>query len=185
MRIIAGTWSSRRIETLDGDATRPTLDKVREAVFSSLGTYFDGGTMLDLYAGSGAVGLEALSRGMNQLVSVEKSHAACNVIRKNIAALQCSDQVRLLNMSDERALHLLAEEGMQFDLVYLDPPYRLQRDEAVMQFLCDAGMLKEGSRVVVESLKEEAFPQDVGILHQEKSKVYGISRITYYTVAPQ
>ena len=86
MRIIAGTWSSRRIETLDGDATRPTLDKVREAVFSSLGTYFDGGTMLDLYAGSGAVGLEALSRGMNQLVSVEKSHRRTAVQRSGASA---------------------------------------------------------------------------------------------------
>ena len=185
MRIIAGTWSSRRIETLDGDATRPTLDKVREAVFSSLGTYFEGGAMLDLYAGSGAVGLEALSRGMDQLVSVEKSHAACNVIRKNIDSLQCRDRVRLLNMSDERALQILAQEGMQFDLVYLDPPYRLQKDEKVMAYLCDHGMLKEGSRVVVESLKEETFPEETGFLHQEKSKVYGISRITYYIARHQ
>ena len=128
MRIIAGTYASLRLETLKGQATRPTLDKVKEAVFSALGGMFDGGTMLDLYAGSGAIGLEAVSRGMNQAVLVDQSHAAAEIIRKNIALLGCQKQTRLLAMNDRKALSLLAKEGVQFDLVYLDPPYEKQHN---------------------------------------------------------
>ena len=89
MRIIAGKYSSRRLETLPGQHTRPTLDKVKEAVFSSLGGFFDGGTVLDLYGGSGAIAFEALSRGMDKAYIVDKSRAAIQVIRKNAELLDC------------------------------------------------------------------------------------------------
>ncbi|MCH4020162.1 MAG: 16S rRNA (guanine(966)-N(2))-methyltransferase RsmD [Erysipelotrichaceae bacterium] len=180
MRIIAGTYASRRLETLKGQATRPTLDKVKEAVFSALGGMFDGGTMLDLYAGSGAIGLEAVSRGMNQAVLVDQSHAAAEIIRKNIALLGCQKQTRLLAMNDRKALSLLAKEGVQFDLVYLDPPYEKQHNEEVMTYLVEHGMLKNGARVVIEAKKEESYTQAFGPLQYQKEKVYGIMKITYY-----
>ena len=180
MRIIAGTYASRRLETLKGQATRPTLDKVKEAVFSALGGMFDGGTMLDLYAGSGAIGLEAVSRGMNQAVLVDQSHAAAEIIIKNIALLGCQKQTRLLAMNDRKALSLLAKEGMQFDLVYLDPPYEKQHNEEVMTYLVEHGMLKNGARVVIEAKKEENYTQTFGPLQYQKEKVYGIMKITYY-----
>ena len=180
MRIIAGTYASRRLETLKGQATRPTLDKVKEAVFSALGGMFDGGTMLDLYAGSGAIGLEAVSRGMNQAVLVDQSHAAAEIIRKNIALLGCQKQTRLLAMNDRKALSLLAKEGVQFDLVYLDPPYEKQHNEEVMTYLVEHGMLKNGARVVIEAKKEENYAQAFGSLQYQKEKVYGIMKITYY-----
>lgn len=180
MRIIAGTYASLRLETLKGQATRPTLDKVKEAVFSALGGMFDGGTMLDLYAGSGAIGLEAVSRGMNQAVLVDQSHAAAEIIRKNIALLGCQKQTRLLAMNDRKALSLLAKEGVQFDLVYLDPPYEKQHNEEVMTYLVEHGMLKNGARVVIEAKKEENYTQTFGPLQYQKEKVYGIMKITYY-----
>ncbi len=180
MRIIAGTYASLRLETLKGQATRPTLDKVKEAVFSALGGMFDGGTMLDLYAGSGAIGLEAVSRGMNQAVLVDQSHAAAEIIRKNIALLGCQKQTRLLAMNDRKALSLLAKEGVQFDLVYLDPPYEKQHNEEVMTYLVEHGMLKNGARVVIEAKKEESYTQAFGPLQYQKEKVYGIMKITYY-----
>ncbi len=180
MRIIAGTYASRRLETLKGQATRPTLDKVKEAVFSALGGMFDGGTMLDLYAGSGAIGLEAVSRGMNQAVLVDQSHAAAEIIRKNIALLGCQKHTRLLAMNDRKALSLLAKEGVQFDLVYLDPPYEKQHNEEVMTYLVEHGMLKNGARVVIEAKKEENYTQTFGPLQHQKEKVYGIMKITYY-----
>lgn len=180
MRIIAGIYASRRLETLKGQATRPTLDKVKEAVFSALGGMFDGGTMLDLYAGSGAIGLEAVSRGMNQAVLVDQSHAAAEIIRKNIALLGCQKQTRLLAMNDRKALSLLAKEGVQFDLVYLDPPYEKQHNEEVMTYLVEHGMLKNGARVVIEAKKEESYTQAFGPLQYQKEKVYGIMKITYY-----
>lgn len=180
MRIIAGIYASRRLETLKGQATRPTLDKVKEAVFSALGGMFDGGTMLDLYAGSGAIGLEAVSRGMNQAVLVDQSHAAAEIIRKNIALLGCQKQTRLLAMNDRKALSLLAKEGVQFDLVYLDPPYEKQHNEEVMTYLVEHGMLHDGARVVIEAKKEDVYTQNSEALQFRKEKVYGIMKIVYY-----
>ncbi|MEE8807631.1 MAG: 16S rRNA (guanine(966)-N(2))-methyltransferase RsmD [Lactimicrobium sp.] len=180
MRIVAGTYASRRLETLKGQATRPTLDKVKEAVFSSLGGMFDGGKMLDLYAGSGAIGLEALSRGMDQAIFVDQSHDAVNIIRRNIAALQVQGQSRVLAISDRKALAVLSREGTMFDLVYLDPPYEKQHNAEVMQYLVDHGMLNDGARVVIEAKKEDAYPASCGTLQFQKEKVYGIMKIAYY-----
>ena len=180
MRIIAGKYSSRRLTTLKGDATRPTLDKVKEAVFSSLGGMFDGGTVLDLYSGSGAIGLEAISRGFDQAVLVDMSHAAVSIIHKNAEALQCEEQCEILCMRDFRALEYLKNQGMVFDLVYLDPPYRKQKNHEVLAYLDAHHMVHQGGRVVIESLKEEEYHDAAGALQYDKESIYGIMKITYY-----
>lgn len=180
MRIIAGKYASRRLSALKGDATRPTLDKVKEAVFSSLGGMFAGGSVLDLYSGSGAIGLEAVSRGFDEAVLVDDSRAAVGIIRKNAEALGCTDQCRILCMKDMRALEYLKNQGRQFDLVYLDPPYRHQKNSEVLAYLDTHQMMKPGGRVVIESLKEEDYHEPVGSLHYYKESVYGIMKITYY-----
>ncbi|MCH4014891.1 MAG: 16S rRNA (guanine(966)-N(2))-methyltransferase RsmD [Solobacterium sp.] len=180
MRIIAGKYSSRRLTTLKGDATRPTLDKVKEAVFSSLGGMFDGGMVLDLYSGSGAIGLEAISRGFDQAVLVDMSHAAVSIIHKNAEALQCEEQCEILCMRDFRALEYLKNQGMVFDLVYLDPPYRKQKNHEVLAYLDAHHMVHQGGRVVIESLKEEEYHDAAGALQYDKESIYGIMKITYY-----
>ena len=185
MRIIAGTRRSRRFEAPDGTDTRPTLDKVREAVFSSLGTYFDGGAVLDLYAGSGGIGLEALSRGMDQAVFVDASRAAAGVIKRNLSTLGFEAEGRVLPMKARSAMELLSKEGMKFDLVYLDPPYKKQENEAVMEGLVNRNLLNKGAVVVVESLKEEQFAEVIGTLVRYKEAVYGISRISYYRICEE
>lgn len=180
MRIIAGKYSSRRLATLKGDATRPTLDKVKEAVFSSLGGMFEGGTVLDLYSGSGAIGLEAISRGFDQAVLVDASRAAVQIIHQNVSALQCEAQCQILCMKDFRALEYLKNQGMVFDLVYLDPPYRKQRNNEVLAYLNAHHMVAPDGRVVIESLKEEEYHEPAGSLMFDKESVYGIMKITYY-----
>lgn len=180
MRIIAGTFRSRRIESPAGRNTRPTLDKVREAVFSSLGGFFDGGAVLDLYAGSGAIGFEALSRGMDQAVFADSDRNAVSVIRRNAEVLDVTDQCVIYPMKAEKVLSLLANEGRQFDLVYLDPPYRRQENERIAERLSDEGLLKPDAVVVMESLKKEQFSEMIGRLNRYKEAVYGISRISYY-----
>ncbi len=180
MRIVAGRFSSRRLDTLSGDATRPTLDKVREAVFSSLGGFFQGGAILDLYAGSGAIGLEALSRGMEQAVFVDKSKAACAVIRKNIETLQVQQETLVLPVSDMKALPILAERGMKFDLVYLDPPYRKERNAEIIAALRENDLLAHGARIVIESLKEDQYDEIICGMRKYREAVYGITKISYY-----
>ncbi len=180
MRIIAGEWSSRRLLTLPGLSTRPTLDKVRGAVFSSLGGFFDGGVFLDLYAGSGACGLEALSRGMDKAIFCDKSVQAVKVIRKNIASLSAEDRCRVMAVSDTSALRQLAGEKTVVDLVYLDPPYKKERNREVLQYLSDHDLMNRHAMAVIESQKEDVFPQRVGRFTKYKEAEYGITKITYY-----
>ncbi len=180
MRIIAGEWSSRRLKTLSGTETRPTLDKVRGAVFSSLGGFFEGGAILDLYGGSGAVALEALSRGFGSAVICDKSKDAVRIIRENVSSLQAQERCRILSMEDRKALAVLAGEKAVFDLVYLDPPYAKQHNEEIIRFLYENGMIGRNGRIVVECLKEDALPDACGQIVKYKEAVYGITRIVYY-----
>ena len=180
MRIIAGKYSSRKLETRKGSETRPTLEKVREAVFSSLGNLFDGGSYLDLYAGSGANGLEAISRGMDDAVFVDCARDAINVIKKNISTLKAEKQCQVLAMKDTRALDLLSEEGKQFDVIYIDPPYRKQHNHEILTIIAEKHLLKPGGTAIIESLKEETYTGDYPGLRYDHDRVYGITRITYY-----
>ncbi|MBQ9327338.1 MAG: 16S rRNA (guanine(966)-N(2))-methyltransferase RsmD [Solobacterium sp.] len=180
MRIIAGTHGSRRYEAPTGMDTRPTLDKVKEAVFSSLGGFFDGGAVLDLYAGSGGIGYEALSRGKDTAVFVDMSRKAVQVIRSNLKTLGLADRAEVLPVKAEKAIRLLHEEGKTFDLVYLDPPYKLQENESVMRQLLEYELMEDGAVGVIESLKEEVYPEAIGSWKKTREAVYGITRISYY-----
>lgn len=180
MRIIAGKYSSRRIETRRGTETRPTLEKVREAVFSSLGGMFSSGSFLDLYAGSGANGLEAVSRGMDKAVFVDSSREAVRIIHKNIQNLGAEEQCRVLAMKDVKAIRLLADEGKKFDIIYIDPPYRRQENHQILTMIADCHLLTDGGMAVIESLKEETYTEDYPGLVYDHDRIYGISRITYY-----
>lgn len=181
MRIIAGEFASRRLETKKGNATRPTLDKVKEAVFSSLGGFFDGGNVLDLYAGSGAVGLEALSRGMDNAYFSDNDRIACSVIRNNIASLKVEERTKVYPIADMKMLSRMKEEGKKFRLIYLDPPYAKQKNIEVMQYIDDNDLLDENGIIVIESLQEENYHVDTfQHFHYHKESVYGIMKITYY-----
>lgn len=185
MRIIAGTHRSRRFDAPEGRSTRPTLDKVREAVFSSLGGFFDGGNVLDLYAGSGAIGFEALSRGMDHAVFADYDRNAVRVIKANASSLGFEDRCTIYPMKAEKVIALLKEQDLRFDLVYLDPPYRRQENEKMLTKLCEAEILGKGAVVVLESLKEEQFSERIANLSRYKEAVYGISRISYYKIAEE
>ena len=166
MRIVGGEFSSRKIDAPKGLETRPTLDKVREAVFSSLGSSFEGGAFLDLYAGSGANGLEALSRGMDTAVFVDVSYV--------------KERTRVLKMKDLKALELLKEEGLKFSIVYLDPPYSRQHNDLILEKLVEYDLLEDDAYAVIESAKEDSFEQTFGTLKPVRDRIYGITRITYY-----
>ena len=121
LRIIAGAFKGRRLKTPKGASTRPTQGIVREAVFNICQTEIEGSRFLDLYAGSGAMGFEALSRGAAKATFVEADRTAAACIKENIAELHVASQATLLPVSASRAIHLL--QGDQFDIVYVDPPY--------------------------------------------------------------
>ncbi len=178
MRIIGGTFRSRTLNAPKGQTTRPTLDQTREAVFNILQMRVADALFLDLYAGSGAVALEALSRGAAGAVLCDQSRAACACIRENIARLGCEDRTRLLEMPDQRAIALLAKEGARFDLIYLDPPYAMDL-EPVLASLREAGLLASGGLIVAEHAANTDFSAPQG-WRMARRKVYRDTALSFY-----
>ncbi|WP_433698373.1 16S rRNA (guanine(966)-N(2))-methyltransferase RsmD [Nocardiopsis sp. CA-288880] len=186
-RIIAGTARGRRISAPDGRNTRPTSDRAREALFSSaqsdLGP-LDGLRVLDLYAGSGAIGLEALSRGAAHALLVEADRKAAQVIRDNIAVLGFSGA----RLAADRVERVLGQDnpGAPYDLVVADPPYAVTDDEvaAVLRDLAGRGWLTPDALVVVERSKRGAEPAWPPGLEPDRSRGYGEAVLWYARPSP-
>lgn len=151
MRIISGKYAKRNLFTLKSNRTRPTSDKVKESLFNSLGQFFDGGNVLDLYAGSGALGIEAVSRGYDHASLVDINHAACSIIKKNVALTKEENRFEIYNMRSSTALKLFAENGQSFDLVFLDPPYAKEKIAKDMQQMNKLGLLNDVAIIVAET----------------------------------
>ncbi|WP_125335196.1 16S rRNA (guanine(966)-N(2))-methyltransferase RsmD [Streptococcus sp. A12] len=177
MKIVSGTYGGRPLKTLEGKTTRPTSDKVRGAMFNMIGPYFDGGRVLDLYAGSGGLSIEAVSRGMEQAVLVEKDRRAQAIIASNIQMIKESHKFQLLKMEAHQALSQL--QGT-FDLVFLDPPYAKEQIVADIEALAERGLLGEEVMVVCETDKAVDLPEEIACLGIWKEKIYGISKVTVY-----
>lgn len=177
MRIVAGKFRSMKVETIEGTNTRPTADRIKEAIFSSIGPYFYGGRMLDCYAGSGNIGFEALSRGMDEVDAFEIHDKACACIMSNVKKFHVNDQYHLHR--GDVFTHLSELKGT-YDLIYLDPPYAKQKNEKLLEMIAEQGLLSEDGVLIVESLKEDCFREEIMNLKQYKSVCYGITKISYY-----
>jgi len=155
MRIIAGSARGRRIEAPEGRNTRPTLDRVRENLFNILQTRTASSTVLDLFAGSGALSLEALSRGASFAVMCDSDRNASRVERKNTETLGFTDRAELFCCDWRQAVRKLAERGLRFDLIFLDPPYRMTDLREVFEGI--APLLTADGLVIVEHEAGESF----------------------------
>ncbi|MFD1360231.1 16S rRNA (guanine(966)-N(2))-methyltransferase RsmD [Lentibacillus salinarum] len=143
MRVIAGIHKGRHLEAVPGSITRPTSDKVREAVFQVMGPFFERGTCLDLFAGSGALGVEALSRGMDKCIFVDKSPKAIHTIHENVRKLKLGDQAEVFRTDAFRALKAAAKRGLLFDLILIDPPYQKVNYGKLLDLIVSLQLLKE------------------------------------------
>jgi 16S rRNA (guanine966-N2)-methyltransferase len=174
-RIIAGTARGRRLEVPRGTSTRPTSDKVRGAVFNVLGQFFDGGEVLDLYAGTGALALEALSRGCARAVCVEADRGAAETLRRNAEALGFADRVEVLHGRVPQALARLPRA--RFALAFVDPPYAEGPDTALVAL---GDLLAPGARAVAEHDARRPPPDRVGALALADRRDYGSTGISIY-----
>lgn len=179
MKVIAGSYRSRLLKSLPGDATRPTLAKVKEAVFSSIGPYFNGGMVLDLFAGSGGIGIECLSRGFEKSIFVDKSPSAIGVINENLKILEIENQ-QVLRMDYEQALKKCHREGLKFDLIYLDPPYQEKIVNEILGFVEENNLLNSLGIIICETAKEDILLEDSNYLEKRKEAIYGITKISIY-----
>lgn len=178
MRIVAGRYGGRRLTAPKGEGTRPTSDRVREALFSALGP-LDGARVLDLFAGTGALGLEALSRGAEHVVFVERDRRALTALRANVAALDVPPGAVEVRPGEARgALRAARERGDDYDLVFLDPPYRLAPALGAELTEGLAGLLAPGARVVAEM--DRRAPLELG-LPCTLDRRYGDTQIRIHT----
>ena len=159
MRVIAGTYRHRLLKW-PGDVKhiRPTKDRIREAIFGALGD-INGFTVLDLYSGSGAMGIEAISRGANKAIFVDINPIALSVTKDNLKSLGVPHQVAsVYGLEDVQAIKKLSEEGYQFDLIILDPPYQEGKYEEIIYLLKDNKLLKEHCVMVTECDRDITLP---------------------------
>lgn len=192
MRITGGVWRSRRLDAPKGDATRPTSDRVREALFSMLasdGVFGRGPSnplrVLDLYAGTGALAFEALSRGATSAVVVDDARPAVAVIQRNVKALGAERQVEIVAAPADRALAKLARATTRFGLVLADPPYADVVAVAFSEILAGvAEVLDDRGVFVLEHASKDAAPSSPG-LELDRSRTHGTTTLSIYRRAPR
>lgn len=163
MRIIAGSAKATRLLAPPGHVVRPTPDRVKEALMSALGGRFASGDALDLCAGSGAIGLELLSRGFARACFVEPSEVALTALRANIAKTHMQDQADVLQMPAQRAIKILAEAGRAFDLAYIDPPWAADIHNDLVNQLVAHQLLRAGARIIVERQTRDSSPTEAPV----------------------
>jgi len=159
MRIISGKARGTKLYTLEGENTRPTLDRVKESIFNIIQSQIEGAKILDLFAGSGAIGLEFLSRGAEKAVLCDNSKEAINIIKKNIEKTHMADQVQLINTNFESCLEKLKNE--QFDIIYLDPPYATDYIYKAIQNIIKLNIVTKESLIIIETDDEKRVEKEI------------------------
>jgi len=179
MRIIGGVYRSRLIDMPKGVEMRPTQDKVREAIFNILGN-ISGMTVLDLFSGSGAFGLESLSRGASKSTFVENNIRCVQTIEENLESLQIPvNQYEIIKRSALRTVYDLEAEGLKYDIVFMDPPYHKDLAKNCLINLDSCDILSQFATVVVEHYKLDELSFDLESLVIDKEREYGDTVITF------
>ena len=181
MRIISGRYRGRQLRTLKSAKLRPTSDQLRETLFDVLGPGVEGATFLDAYAGSGAVGLEALSRGAAEVVFIEHHGSAALVIRRNLETLEIESGFHLMTCQVLSGLERLGDEGARFDYVFLDPPYTEFREyHHALRQLGRSGLVSPDSWVVAEHSRHTILEERYGSLRQTRLLRHGDAQLAFY-----
>lgn len=185
MRVVAGIYRSRILKSLQGLALRPTSDRLRETLFNVLGPGVAGARFLDLFAGTGAIGIEALSRGAAEVVFIENHLPAVTLIRRNLASLGIGSGFTVISADALRGLGILAsrKKGGKpgFDYVFLDPPYAAAEDYArVLRFLGPADLLASGGIVIAEHRRNFDLPKEAGALRRVRVLKQGDAALSFY-----
>ena len=159
MRIISGKARGTKLFTLEGENTRPTLDRVKESIFNIIQNEIEGAKILDLFAGSGAIGLEFLSRGAENAVLCDKSRDAIEIIKKNIEKTHMNDKAKVFNVDFETCLEKVKNE--KFDIIYLDPPYETDYIYKALQKIKELNIAKKESLIIIETDDEQRIEKEI------------------------
>jgi 16S rRNA (guanine(966)-N(2))-methyltransferase RsmD len=181
MRVIAGQYKSRKLVAPPGSETRPTADRLRETLFNIVSASVTGSVWLDLFAGTGAIGIEAISRGARMAYFVESSKPAIRVIRANLASLKIEEGFEIIEREAATALRMLDSQAVSCDFCYLDPPYRKMGDyEQVLGFLSQSRLLGAGSLAIAEHDKHFDPGEAFGSLRRRRKVKQGDAVLSFY-----
>lgn len=181
MRVIAGKYRSRRLKGPVGRQTRPTSDRLRETLFNVIAADVPGSVWLDVFAGTGAIGIEAISRGASMAYFVESSRSAGGTIRANLAALEIEAGYMIIQREAASALRMLDTQAVVCDFCYVDPPYRARKDyDRVLGFLSSARLLREEGLVIAEHDKHFDPGEAFGSLRRQRELRQGDSVLSFY-----
>ena len=179
MRVIAGTARSLPLKAAEGDNTRPTTDRIKETLFNMLQSDIAGCRFLDLYAGSGAIGIEALSRGAKEAVLVENARAAIAVIKDNLTFTKLDSKAVVMEQDVLSAINRLAGKGV-FDIVFMDPPYGKLLEKQVLNRLASSGIVDKNTWIIVESDLDTEYDYLTDIVYEiDRVKKYKTNKHTF------
>ena len=180
MRIIGGQIRGTKLIEFDGKQIRPTLDRVKESLFNQIQPYLDGICFLDLYAGTGAIGLEAWSRGANRIILVEKDLQAFDLICKNMKKCKIEKEATALRSEAFKALSELEFSGEKCDLIYIDPPFTLALHDTCLERLSGSSILKESSMIIVEHHHKTVLRESYDKMFLSRKRKLGDTRLSFY-----
>ena len=165
MRIFSGTARGTKLFTLEGLDTRPTLDRVKEPLFNIINFDLEDAVVLDLFAGSGALGLEAISRGAKKVFLCEKNRNAANIVEKNIEKTKFQDQAMLIRNDFEKAISFIEQLNEKIDVVFIDPPYKTDLIKKSLEKILDSDILNDDFIIIAETDEPERILKDINILN--------------------
>jgi 16S rRNA (guanine(966)-N(2))-methyltransferase RsmD len=179
MRIISGTNKGKKLYAPEGMSVRPTSDKIKEAIFNILGYIDEDSDVLDLFAGSGNVGIEFLARGAKSCIFVDLSNKSLGYVRKNLELCNFKSRAKVVQSDYEKAIVNLALQGEKFDFIFADPPYDLNCGANIAKKVFEHNILKPGGKLIIETDKSEIVIEnlDTNVI-KYKEKIYGRTRIS-------
>ena len=182
MRVIAGSARRLTLKTIEGMDTRPTTDRIKETLFNMIQNDIYGCTFLDLFSGSGAIGIEALSRGAKEAVFVEKNPKAADCIRDNLKAARLADKATLLNCDISDALKRIENRKSAFDFIFMDPPYNHDIEARILSFLSGSDIVHKDTLIIAETSLDTDISYMYDIYNVEKVKEYKTNRHVFIRI---
>jgi len=182
LRIIAGELKGRKLHSIDTKLIRPTSDMVREALFSILGNMVVDSRFLDLFAGSGGVGIEAFSRGAKEVVFVDSASESIRVLKKNLELTKIINETEVIHSDYSIAIDRLSSQGREFDIVYIDPPYKMGIEIEAAKKIQDKKILAKDGIIIIEHEAKNLMPDTIEFLEKIKERKYGNVRLSLYGI---
>jgi|SRR5690606_6537289 len=180
MRVVAGQAKGLPLKAVPGNSTRPTTDKVKESIFNMIGPFFDGGTAVDLFAGSGGLGIEALSRGVDHAIFTDKDKKAVETIQANLEKTKFKESAEVYRADAERGLKAMKKNGVKARLLFLDPPYHMEKAYGLMGKAAELGLLEDEAIIVCEHERDIELPDETAGFIRFKKELYGNTIISIY-----